>query len=227
MADRTALIVGATGLVGSELLKYILEYAEYDRVKVISRRELPVKDQRLEPILIPDFEQLEQYKDQLGAEDYYCTLGTTIKKAGSRSAFEKVDLTYPLKIADIATGHQKFKQFLVVTSTGAQPKSPLFYNQVKGRLEEELKSRDLPALKIFRPSLLLGHRSEVRIGEQIGKVLTAVLSFFMVRSSKALLSIHAADVAKAMVYVASRQRPGTEVFTSQKIYKLAKTGGKN
>lgn len=222
MTEHTALIIGATGLVGNELVRYILSKNYYQKVKVVTRRELNIMDDRLETILVTDFDKLDEHSDQFRAEEFYCTLGTTIKRAGSKEAFEKVDLTYPVKLAQIALGFDEFRQFLVVTAAGAKAESPLFYNRVKGRLEEELMNMDLPALKIFRPSLLLGHRDEVRLGEQVGKVATSILSFFMVGSKKALLSIKGLDVAKAMFYVATQNRPGTEVFTSLKTYKLAK-----
>lgn len=225
MAEHTALIVGATGLVGKHLVNYLLTKDYYKKIKVLSRRQLDIIDDRLEVIIIDDFDKLEAHTTQLHAEDYYCTLGTTIKNAGSKPDFEKVDLIYPLKLAGIAKATDEFRQFLVVTAAGSNSKSPLFYNKIKGRLEDELKNMDLPALKIFRPSLLLGKRDELRIGEQVAKICTMILSFFMVGSHKALLSIHASDVAKAMFFVATQKQPGLEVYKSSKIYKLAKTSG--
>ena len=105
--------------------------------------------------MITDFEALDSHAKDLFADDVFCCLGSTMKKAGSRSSFEKSDLVYPLKIATINLRNPNFKNYLIVTAQGANEQSPFYYNQVKGRCEQSLLALNLPGLKVFRPSLLL------------------------------------------------------------------------
>lgn len=223
MTDRTALVVGATGLVGKEIINYILSTDYYQQVKVLTRRKLEVQDSRIEYIIVADFDKLAEHQHELYANDYYCALGTTIKQVGTKAKFTKVDYTYPVELAKIAQHAPNFKQYLVVTAAGSNAKSPIFYNKVKGQLEEALKGMSLPGLKIFRPSLLLGDREEARLGEQAAKVVSKFLSFFMVGSGKALLAVEGSDVAKAMVETAVRGKGGVETFNAKQIYQLAKS----
>lgn len=225
MADRTALIAGATGLVGKDLLELMLEKGYYSKVKILSRRPLEYADPRVEVIVTDQFDNLEPLREKLVAHDVFCTLGTTIKKADSKEEFKKVDLDYPLALASVARGFPHFKQYLVVTAAGSNSGSPLFYNKVKGELEDGLKQMGLPGLKIFRPSLLLGHRQEFRLGEEVAKVVSGILTFFMVGLKRRLWAIHSYDVAKAIHVVAIEGRPGTKVYSSSDILKIVNTQG--
>lgn len=225
MSNYTALITGATGLVGHELVHYLLSKKYYSKIKVLTRRKLDISDDRLEYIVLEDFGQMERIKDKLNVNDYYCALGTTMKKSGSKENFKKIDLEYPLMLADIAQSSSAFEQYLIVTAAGSKSSSPLFYNKIKGKLEDELKKLKLKSLTIFQPSFLLGHRDEFRLGEAIGKVLSKLLTFFMVGSKKGLFAIPASDVAKAMYLVAVERKAGTKTYKSSSILKLAKSAG--
>ncbi|RED92637.1 NAD-dependent epimerase/dehydratase family protein [Marinoscillum furvescens] len=225
MANRTALIAGATGLVGRELLQALLQKNQYDKIILLQRREAEVDDPRVQSVVVEDFANMQTVKEQLFVQDYYCTLGTTIKQAGSKDAFKKVDLEYPLLLAQVAQQSPDFRQFLVVTSAGANANSPLFYNNVKGQVEQQLRAMELPSLQIFRPSLLLGERKEFRLGEEVAKFGSRVLSFFMVGMRRNLWSIDAKDVAKAMAVVASQERSGTHIFGSSEMYKIVNKQG--
>lgn len=225
MSSYSAMILGATGLVGKELLRLLLSTTYYDQIMVVSRRELEISDPRLKVILLEDFDQLQTLQDQLIADDYYCVLGTTIKKAGSKERFKKVDLDYPVQMAQIARQSPAFVQYLIVTAAGASPRSPLFYNRVKGQVEEELRQMNLPALKIFRPSLLLGDREEFRLGEEAAKVISRIFSFFMVGLNKRFWSIKASDVAQAMFMTARRRQPGGAVIRSNDMLKMVNLQG--
>ena len=198
MSKKTAVIIGATGLVGKALVRLLLDKDYYEKITIATRRELTIKDNRLNVVIVKDFEKLEEHASELNGNDFYSSLGTTKKTAGSKEAFLKVDVDYPLKFAEIAKNQTDFEQFLAVTSLGANADSPLFYNMAKGRLEDELIKLDLKSLKIFQPSLLIGYRDEFRLGEEIGKFFSSVFSFFAIGSKNRLWSIRGEEVAMAM-----------------------------
>lgn len=222
MESRIALVAGATGLVGKQLVQLLLEDAHYQQVKVVVRRSTGHTHPKLKELVVTDFEKLGAHAVELEAHDYYCTLGTTIRQAGSRAVFEQVDLIYPLRLASLAQRSSIFQQYLIVTAAGANATSPIFYNRVKGRVELELRQMGLRSLSVFRPSLLLGERSERRFGESVGKLLTGFLSFFFVGKHKGLLSIHAREVARAMLVVAHRNEPGARTISSSEMISLAR-----
>lgn len=212
---KSALIVGATGLVGTELLKILLTESKYASVKVLTRRKLPMTNAKLEKI-ITDFDQLDQYQQHFQVDDVYCCLGTTIKTAGSQQAFKKVDFAYPLELAKLtkASGAQKF---FIITAMGADRNSKFFYNRVKGEIEEELKNIEFPTLHIFRPSLLLGERKEFRLGEKIGVFLSPVLALLMIGPLRKYKPIHARDVAMAMYQTSKMSESGCFTHESNEI----------
>ena len=175
---RTALIAGATGLTGSALLK-ILENAEtYSKIIILTRRPSENRHLKVEEI-VTDADSLSLHNTKLIADDIFCCLGTTIKKAKSRDAFKKVDLYYPLELAKL-TKQNGATRFFVVSSMGANEKSKIFYSKVKGTLEKELIHIGFNALHIFRPSLLLGKRNEFRFGEYAGTILYKMLSWLFI-----------------------------------------------
>lgn len=131
MNDRTALLLGATGLVGGHCLNFLLNDESYGRVSVLGRRPLEREHPKLEQHLV-DFDRLENSAELIQAQDVFCCLGTTIKKAGSQEAFRRVDFEYPLQSARVAA-RQGAERFLIVTAIGADPGSRIFYNRVKGR----------------------------------------------------------------------------------------------
>lgn len=221
MSKKTAIIIGATGLVGKALVRLLLDKDYYEKITVVARRELAIKDNRLNVIIIDDFDKLEEFSSDLGAHDYYCALGTTRKQAGSKEAFLKVDVEYPVQFAQIAMKQPDFEQFLVVTSLGANAESPLFYNMAKGKLEQELIKLEMKSLKIFQPSLLIGYRDEFRIGEEIGKFLSSVFSFFAVGSKNRLWSIRGDEVAMAMYKEAQEEKSGVTKYNPDKMIKIA------
>ncbi|MBV6646783.1 MAG: NAD(P)H-binding protein [Cyclobacteriaceae bacterium] len=215
-----AVIAGATGLVGRELVRLVLSSDYYDKITILSRRPLKIKDNRLDTVIVQDFDQLKDYADKFDVEDVYCCLGTTMKKAGSKEVFRKIDFDYPIEMAKLAKTKSHFKRFLVVTAVGSNSESCLFYNQVKGQLEDALVAMDLPSLHIFQPSLLIGARDEWRWGEEVAKFFSVVLSFFMVGWHKSLWSIRGSDVAQAMFMVARKGQSGIEKYKPHKMLKL-------
>jgi len=171
---------------------------------------------------IINWEQLEQYEGLFdGVTAVFCCLGTTIKKAGSQSSFERVDLHYPLQAAAIAK-KKAVKQFLVVSSMGANPKSRNFYSRTKGRMEEGLVAAGIQGLHIFRPSLLLGARAEFRLGERVAAGVMKALDSLMVGTAAKYRAIQAATVARAMIKIALTGAHGVHVYSNDVIHVLGK-----
>ncbi|MCR8842253.1 oxidoreductase [Paenibacillus sp. SC116] len=209
LKEKTALLVGATGLVGGHLLPILLEQPAYHKVKIFTRRNIQLEHPKLEQIVV-DFNQLDQYFDHVQADHVYCCLGTTIKKAGSKEAFRKVDFEYPLAIAKMAKQCGASK-FLMVTSIGADSNSSFFYNQVKGNVEEEIKKLGLPSVHLFQPSLLLGSRSESRPGESAAIMVSPLIKLIARGRWSKYSPIQAKDVAAAMYRVGQSQGQGNHV----------------
>ena len=215
MGGKSALLVGASGLVGGELLNCLLNGTEYSRVLIFVRKPTGLKHSKLEEHLI-EFNNLPCYKEFFKVNDVFCCLGTTIKKAKSEAAFKKVDVEYPLELAKLAT-EMKVEKFLVISSMGANPKSPVFYSRMKGVLEEELKMLSIKSIHIFRPSLLLGDRKEFRIGESISAYLTKGISFIFIGPLKKYKPIDARRVAKGMYKAAQSSSEGIFTYLSNEI----------
>lgn len=216
--SRKAVVEGATGLIGRELVQLLLHDPAYDMVIVLVRRSTGLTHSKLEEQLI-DFDQLESVSKKLHQADVFCALGTTMKKAGSREAFRRVDFSYPLMLGEFAQ-KQSATQMLLVSSMGANPSSPFFYSRVKGEIEEKISELNLPALHIFRPSLLLGEREEFRFGEQFAAFLFKGLFSVFVGSLRKYRPIPAATVAKAMVDAAKRNSVGIHIYESDKIQEM-------
>ena len=163
---KTALIAGSTGLTGRLLLRKFLVDQAYKKVFSIVRTKTDEKNPKLVELII-DFNQFPfSLQDIKQVDDIFCCLGTTMKKAGSKDEFRKVDYEYPFKLA--TWGREiHAKHFLCISAMGANPSSGLYYNKVKGEMERDISLIDLPATTFFRPSLLLGERVENRVGERI------------------------------------------------------------
>ena len=211
-APRTALLVGASGLVGSFLLQRLLDAPAYARVAVWARRPLELKHPKL-AVEIVDFAKLEERRVE--AEDVFCCLGSTIKAAGSQAAFRRVDHDYPVALAR-AAAKGGARRFLVVSALGASARSGVFYNRVKGEMETAVRAAGIEKTSIFRPSLLSGPRKDERTGEKIGLVVGKVLGPLLGKYRP----IHADLVAAAMHKVAEQDLPG-RIYESDEIRALA------
>lgn len=220
MEDKNALIVGATGLIGSELLQILKNHPYYQKVYVLTRRPLDISHERVVEI-VASFDEIK-VDDLPQVDDIYCCLGTTMKKAGSKEAFRRVDFHYPVKVAEMGKG-KGAQQYLLVTAMGADKKSRFFYNQVKGEVEEAIAGLGYKALHIFRPSLLLGDRNESRTGERMGQVVMQTVSPIMLGGLKKYRPIQGKNVAEAMFIAAKQNLNGPHLFESEKIKVLAKS----
>jgi len=197
---RTALVAGASGLVGGHLLRRLLAEPAYEHVAALGRRSLPVTHPKLTQHVI-DFDRLREAANFPRADDVFCCLGTTIKKAGSQDAFYEVDFLYVHELARTALAYGA-TQFLLVSSLGANPRSRIFYSRVKGEVEEAVSRLAYRAVHIFRPSLLLGERAERRLGESVGIALSRLASPLFAGPLRKYRPIAADAVAAAMVRAA-------------------------
>jgi uncharacterized protein YbjT (DUF2867 family) len=204
---RTALVIGGTGLVGKEVIFKLLASDKYSHIKVLTRKPLDIIHSKLTSSVF-DFTHPEP--SLIKADDIFCCLGTTMKQAGSKAAFYEVDYTYPYEIAKMGLANGA-KRFAIITAMGADSKSLFYYNRVKGEIEAALKKLGYETLLIFRPSLLLGHRSEARMGEKIGERLSVFLKPLIPAKYRA---IKALQVANAMVTITASNVKGTLVYES-------------
>ncbi len=196
---RTAWLAGATGLVGGFVLKQLIASERYARVVVLTRRTVQADDPKIDQ-RVANFDQLAAMELPV-ADDVFCALGTTIKTAGSQEAFRHVDLDIPLALAKKALDRNA-KQFLLVSSIGANAKSKNFYLRTKGEVEEAVSELPFKAIHIFRPSMLVGPRQERRPGERAGIVFMKLVSPILAGGLRKYRSIEAEDVARAMVLAA-------------------------
>jgi|SRR5690606_30636852 len=214
MPQKTALIAGASGLVGSYLLRMLLQSSHYDQVISVGRRKLDLEHPKLKQLVV-DFDKLA-VSENLIADDIFCCLGTTMKKAGSKEKFYAVDHTYVVELAK-ATSKNFARQFLVVSAMGADANSRFYYNRVKGEMEAAVQKFPFTAVHIFRPSLLTGNREETRLGEKIGEVVMNVLNPVMLGPLKKYRSVEARSVAKTMLKTALESGGGVKIHESDEI----------
>lgn len=195
---KSAVVFGATGLVGSEVLKELLNRPEYTKVTAVVRKPFPLSHPSLEFFIISDFSKLSQTALNLSADEYYCCVGTTIGAAGSKENFRLVDLNIPEQIALLA---QKLAvpYMAIVSSIGANEKSSNFYLHTKGEMERRVQDIYRGNLKIVRPSLLVGKRKEFRFGESVAIIFMKLLGWTFVGPLRKYRGITAKQVALSMI----------------------------
>ncbi|SEA78130.1 Uncharacterized conserved protein YbjT, contains NAD(P)-binding and DUF2867 domains [Flavobacterium gillisiae] len=215
---KTALIIGSTGLIGSQLLDNLLESAAYDKVITFVKRDTGKTHPKLTQHII-DFDKPESYQNLVVGDDFFCTIGTTIKKAGSKEAFRKVDFDYPQQFAIFALKNN-VKQFLTISSLGADKASGSFYLKTKGEIEDFLKNSSFESVAILRPSLLLGDRKEFRLGEKLGAVFMKIFSFIFIGGIKKYKPIESDAVAKALFRIAQKNKKGFEIYESDELQQI-------
>ncbi len=204
---KTALIIGATGLVGEQCLNGLLNSVAYEKVIALTRKPIKSPKQKLHNI-VTDFNNLAEIKEQLKADDVFCAMGTTIATAGSKEAFKRVDFDIPLQVAEIAKANGATR-FILVSSLGADAKSSVFYSRMKGELEEAVKRLRYDWLVVFRPSLLLGDRKERRTGEQVARFVAEKFSFLFTGPFRKYKGTPVYLLGKQMVRVAQEREPSS------------------
>jgi uncharacterized protein YbjT (DUF2867 family) len=217
--QRSALVAGGTGLVGSLCVEWLLADAVYSSVITIVRRPPIFSPPKLDPQVV-DFDKLSDFPVR-AVDQVFCALGTTIRKAGSQDAFRKVDYEYALKLAGWAV-RAGATQFCVVSSVGANSKSSNFYLRVKGEMEDAISALPFQGVHIFRPSFLMGSRAERRPGEAAGIRIARAAQFAMVGSWRRYRPVEAMTVAAAMVSAAQKGTPGKNVYHHDEIVAMAK-----
>jgi uncharacterized protein YbjT (DUF2867 family) len=218
--SKTAIVFGASGLVGNHLLQKLLNDNYYSKIKAFVRKPINITNPKLMEHII-DFNNLTSHSELLKGEAVFCCLGTTIKKAGSQSAFRRVDFDYPLTIGKLCKANN-VKQFLLVSSIGANINSRTFYLRLKAEIEQEIIKIQFNKTSILRPSFLIGNRKEKRPGEGIGILLANIFSFLFLGKLKKYRPIQAESVAKAMI-IASQTgiENKVSIYESNQIQQLA------
>jgi len=212
----TILLAGATGLIGSTVLN-LLKNDDSFEIVALTRREFPppkglpqIKQE------IVDFNNLEKYKQVISAQTVVCTLGTTIKKAGSQENFRHVDYQLPLEIAKYAL-ENGCENFILISAIGADPNSKIFYNKVKGELERDIRKLSFKSIHIIRPSLLVGNRQEFRLGEEIGKIFLTPFRFLIPPKYR---PIHATIIARKIYSLLKNPAQGIHIYEGSRIYEM-------
>ena len=214
---KTALLFGATGLVGSHLLNLLIINNNYSKIKVFVRSSIELNDPKIE-IIQTDFNNLKNHREDIKGDDCFFCIGTTKKNSPDKNEYKRVELEVPKQVAQIAKSNL-VNSFVFVSSGYADPKSSGDYLKFKGLVEEELKRLNFSKLGIMRPSFLLGNRQEKRVGEKIGIFVFKLLSPLFLGPLKKMKPIHSATVAKAMIRTAN-EKLEKKVFESNEIVEL-------
>ena len=214
---KTALLFGATGLIGSHLLNLLISNNNYSKIKVFVRSSIELNDPKIE-IIQTDFNNLKNHRQDIKGDDCFFCIGTTKKNSPDKNEYKRVELEVPKQVAQIAKSNL-VNSFVFVSSGYADPKSSGDYLKFKGLVEEELKRLNFSKLGIMRPSFLLGNRQEKRVGEKIGIFVFKLLSPLFLGPLKKMKPIHSATVAKAMVKIAN-ENLGKIIFESDEIVEI-------
>lgn len=220
MHRKTAVVLGATGLIGQHLVQELLQNEYFSKVRILVRRPLTINHPKAD-IQVVNFNDEKDIAAKIDIGDViFCCIGTTRKKVkGNKTEYRKVDYDIPIITARLGIQHG-FNQFLIVSAIGANPVAANFYLQLKGCIEEDVTALPFESIHIFRPSFLLGKREEFRLGEKIGKVVMKAISFIFLGAWRKYKPIPAADVAKAMVAAANKEIAGVHMYEYDEMQKL-------
>jgi len=214
---KTAIVIGATGLVGSHLVNQLLDDPRFENVKIFTRRSTGKQHPKLKEFLI-DFDKPNQWQHLVTGDVLFSALGTTLKKAGGKAAQYKIDYTYQYNFAN-AAAMNGVATYVLVSSAGASPNSTIFYSRMKGELERDIAKLNFKHIHIIQPGILDGPRSEKRAGEKIGVAVLSVLH--KIPALSAYKPIHAAIVAKAMINACFNEKKLLQTYTLKGVFDLA------
>ncbi|ASM55408.1 hypothetical protein PNIG_a3525 [Pseudoalteromonas nigrifaciens] len=214
---KTAVIIGATGLVGNELLKKLLQSAYFSNVIALSRRALSIRHPKLVNHII-EFDELTQYAALFKGDVFFSCLGTTKKQAGSIAAQRRVDFDYQFIAAQLAASNG-VQHYCLVSSSGANAHSTSPYLKMKGQLEEQVKQLPFARISIFQPSLLLGNRKQFRVAEKIGSVILPIITRLPLL--KRYKPITGEQVAQKMLVVSCAQQSNLAYYVLDELFNLS------
>ena len=220
--SKSAIVLGATGLTGSLLLKELLADEYYSKVILFSRSSARIKHAKIEEHLI-DVLNLCDHKEKFKADVVFCCIGTTKKKTPDQNMYQKIDVGIPHAAALVAKEND-IPRFIVISAMGANTKSSIFYNRIKGEMEEKVLKQQVKYTYILRPSLITGVRSERRTGEKLAIYLFKVLDYLMLGPLKKYQSISAKEIVNAMLILSQSNR-GSALINSAEIKNLSKKIG--
>lgn len=211
-----AVLAGASGLVGNLVLQNLLQTQQITKVIVLVRRKLDITDAKLFQVIIEDFSQMRSRSQDLRGDFYFCCLGTTIKDAGSKEQFRKVDFTAIVEFAQIAKNNQA-RVFTLISSAGANASSLIFYNKVKGETEDAVRALEFTRLVIMRPGLLIGKRKTLRVAEQTFIHISNTLAKILPGPIMNRMVTHSDQLARRMVQEGLRMNPGQVMIQASEI----------
>ena len=215
---KTALVIGATGVTGKHIVSQLLARSDYDQVVAFSRRALPVTHSKLVNHLV-DFDHIDDWAALLRGDDLFSALGTTLKQAGSKRAQYKVDYSYQADVMHAAAGNEVSRVFLI-SSPQATARSPIFYNRMKGELDDFAATLGFQTLVYFKPSIILGDRPDKRVAEKIGGALAASIAKWVPGASK-YRPISGEQLGNAIVNCAcSKLAAGVHTYELDEIFDL-------
>ena len=215
---KTAIILGATGLVGQKLLRYALQDARYKKIKLFSRSSVNISHPKIEEHL-GDLTDLESFQKAYKADVVFCCIGTTKSKTPDKEAYKKIDYGIPKNAAELAS-QNNIKTFIVISALGADPTSAVFYNKIKGEMEEVVVNAEISKTHILQPALIGGEREEKRTAENLFKIIFKVINPILIGPLKKYRSIDPEHIAKAMLWLANNTYKKTRV-ESDEIIKIA------
>ena len=214
---KSIILLGASGLIGNEVLRICLENKDIDSIKIFVRKSLGLQNSKLKEILT-DFKDIDILKEEIQGTTLICCLGTTRKKTPNLEDYRNIDYGITLKVAAIAKQHG-ISEVHLISAVGADSKSRIFYNRLKGETERDLLNLNFEKTAIYRPSLLIGERKEFRFGEKIAQKLAPIFDFFLSRTNK-YRSISYQKVAQALVKNIFKEKNKSEILEYSKMQSL-------
>lgn len=213
------ILVGASGLIGSNLLSELIQSEEISEVLLLVRKSTGISNPKVKELIL-NFDELNTYSSEIEGDIIYSCLGTTTRETPDSKLYRKIDLEYPLNLAKLGMKNG-VSQFHIISSLGADPESSNSYLKLKGELEQELKKLNIPSLHIYQPSFLIGDRKENRLADKIMKPIFRLIDPLLIGPLKKYRSIKAVHVAKVMLSQSIKDLKGTFIYPSIQIQELA------